>query len=97
MLSYDKPVPLNGQAAAPLPSDIAIAGTTAPQAMAAPPTVYPVDGAIPATSQRPNGQPGLSHQIWLVTGPAGSGKSTVAKYLATSLNYSYIEGDEVRP
>ncbi len=35
------------------------------------------------------------HQIWLVTGPAGSGKSTVAKHLAASLNYPYIEGDEV--
>jgi gluconokinase len=30
-----------------------------------------------------------------VTGPAGCGKSTVAKYLATTLNLPYIEGDEV--
>lgn len=35
------------------------------------------------------------HHIWLVTGPAGCGKSTIAKYLATSLNLPYLEGDEV--
>jgi gluconokinase len=35
------------------------------------------------------------HHIWLVTGPAGCGKSTIAKYLASSLNLPYIEGDEV--
>lgn len=33
--------------------------------------------------------------IWLVTGPAGCGKSTVAQHLATSLDVPYIEGDEV--
>jgi predicted AAA+ superfamily ATPase len=37
----------------------------------------------------------VEHHIWLVTGPAGCGKSTVAKYLADSLNLPYIEGDEV--
>ena len=35
------------------------------------------------------------HHIWLVTGPAGCGKSTVAKYLADALHWPYIEGDEV--
>ncbi|KAI0838822.1 gluconokinase-like protein [Hypoxylon sp. FL0890] len=37
------------------------------------------------------------HHIWLVTGPAGCGKSTVAKYLATALDVPYIEGDEFHP
>lgn len=37
------------------------------------------------------------HHIWLVTGPAGCGKSTVAKYLATALDLPYIEGDEFHP
>lgn len=37
------------------------------------------------------------HHIWLVTGPAGCGKSTVAKYLATVLHLPYIEGDEFHP
>ena len=35
------------------------------------------------------------HHIWLVTGPAGCGKSTVANYIATALDFPYIEGDEV--
>jgi gluconokinase len=39
----------------------------------------------------------VEHHIWLVTGPAGCGKSTVAKYLADSLNLPYIEGDEYHP
>lgn len=34
--------------------------------------------------------------IWLITGPAGCGKSTVAEYIAKSLNLPYIEGDNVR-
>ncbi len=50
--------------------------------------------ARPTTSTATSPTPG-HHQIWLVTGPAGSGKSTVAKHLASSLNYPYIEGDEV--
>lgn len=33
--------------------------------------------------------------IWLVTGPAGSGKTTVAKYLAKELSLPYVEGDDV--
>ncbi|KAI9730514.1 MAG: hypothetical protein M1834_005755 [Cirrosporium novae-zelandiae] len=38
------------------------------------------------------------HQhIWIITGPAGSGKSTVAQYLATELGLPYIEGDDYHP
>ncbi|CAK7263250.1 hypothetical protein SEPCBS119000_000401 [Sporothrix epigloea] len=37
------------------------------------------------------------HHIWLVTGPAGCGKSTVAQHLADSLGLAYIEGDEFHP
>jgi gluconokinase len=33
--------------------------------------------------------------IWLVTGPAGCGKTTVAKYLAKELSLPYVEGDDV--
>ncbi|KAK6954409.1 hypothetical protein Daesc_004376 [Daldinia eschscholtzii] len=47
------------------------------------------------TIAKTNGQPGPRyHHIWLVTGPAGCGKSTVAKHLSTALNLPYIEGDE---
>jgi len=34
--------------------------------------------------------------IWIITGPAGCGKSTVAQFLAQQLSLPYIEGDEVR-
>ncbi|KAL9638430.1 MAG: hypothetical protein Q9164_001546 [Protoblastenia rupestris] len=32
--------------------------------------------------------------MWIVTGPAGCGKSTVAQYLAKELSIPYIEGDD---
>lgn len=34
--------------------------------------------------------------MWIITGPAGCGKSTVAQYLAKELKIPYIEGDDVR-
>ncbi|KAI1176729.1 thermoresistant gluconokinase [Nemania sp. FL0916] len=37
------------------------------------------------------------HHIWLVTGPAGCGKTTVAEYLSHSLNLPYLEGDKYHP
>jgi gluconokinase len=36
------------------------------------------------------------HHILIVTGPAGCGKSTIAKILADRYGFEYIEGDEVR-
>lgn len=49
--------------------------------------------AIPTTNGvRP---PPHHRHIWIITGPAGCGKSTVAKYLAGQLQLPYIEGDEV--
>lgn len=41
---------------------------------------------------QPSGTP-QAHVI-VVCGPAGSGKSTVAKHLATDLDYVYLEGDD---
>ncbi|KAG5939637.1 hypothetical protein E4U53_007754 [Claviceps sorghi] len=35
--------------------------------------------------------------LWLVTGPAGCGKTTVAEYLAGALDVPYIEGDAYHP
>ena len=35
------------------------------------------------------------HHIWLITGPAGCGKSTVAQFIAKTMDLPYIEGDEV--
>jgi len=37
------------------------------------------------------------HHILIVTGPAGCGKSTVAKYLSDRYGFVYIEGDEYHP
>jgi gluconokinase len=37
-----------------------------------------------------------AEHIWLVTGPAGCGKTTVAQYLAKELSLPYVEGDDVR-
>lgn len=34
--------------------------------------------------------------VWIVLGPAGSGKSTVCQRLANAVGGSYIEGDDVR-
>ena len=33
--------------------------------------------------------------MWIITGPAGCGKSTIAQYLARELRIPYIEGDDV--
>lgn len=37
------------------------------------------------------------HHLWLVTGPAGCGKTTVAEHLANALDIPYIEGDLYHP
>lgn len=43
-----------------------------------------------------NNQPQTRHNhIWLITGPAGCGKTTVAKYIANAMNLPYLEGDDV--
>ncbi len=40
--------------------------------------------------------PHMEH-IWIITGPAGCGKTTVAQYLAQELSLPYVEGDDVWP
>jgi gluconokinase len=37
----------------------------------------------------------VHRHLFIVTGPAGCGKSTVAQFLAKSQDFPYIEGDEV--
>ncbi|KAJ5567423.1 hypothetical protein N7535_006729 [Penicillium sp. DV-2018c] len=38
-----------------------------------------------------------TQHIWVVTGPAGCGKSTVGNVLRTKLNLPFIEGDDYHP
>lgn len=42
-----------------------------------------------------NSENSLQH-IWIVTGPAGSGKTTVAKNLQAEMGLPFLEGDDVR-
>ena len=86
MLSYDSP--MKGQQ---------------PPSAHLSPTLQAVTGPMSA-SQAPAATLGKSavagydlkhHHIWLVTGPAGCGKSTVAEYIADALEMPYIEGDSV--
>jgi gluconokinase len=36
------------------------------------------------------------HHLFIVTGPAGCGKSTVGQFIAKTMNLPFVEGDEVR-
>jgi gluconokinase len=49
------------------------------------------NGSAPSAAEAP----AKDQHIWLVTGPAGCGKSTVAKHIADSLQLPFVEGDEV--
>lgn len=52
--------------------------------------------APPLTSSVPNSSLVPEHRhIWIVTGPAGCGKTTVAEYLSKSFSLPYLEGDSV--
>lgn len=58
--------------------------------------------AMPDSKHRPAEVPSegvnpreLQH-IWIITGPAGCGKTTVAKGLQEELGLPFIEGDDVR-
>lgn len=79
----------------------AVATVTVPAAVAAAmamtassPIIEPINGYTSRSMDRIKYPPQNRH-IWFVTGPAGCGKSTVAKYLADELALPYIEGDDV--
>ncbi|KAM0332272.1 hypothetical protein ACHAQA_002548 [Verticillium albo-atrum] len=86
MLSYDAPGHLNGQRPGSPPSRTSGMSNTVPTKS--------------NKSAHVNGNGTLDtkfHHIWLVTGPAGCGKTTVAEHLATSLKVPYVEGDNFHP
>lgn len=98
MLTSALPVSVNGQAP-PSPTNIttrqAVSVSSKPQSILA--TVTPVTAASNGAVQASGDKPTKYHHIWLVTGPAGCGKSTVAEYLAKALELPYIEGDLFHP
>ncbi|ETI22032.1 hypothetical protein G647_06102 [Cladophialophora carrionii CBS 160.54] len=51
---------------------------------------------IPIQVMQPESDQHFEH-IWIITGPAGCGKTTVAQHLATELSLPYIEGDDYHP
>lgn len=94
MLSYDSPISVNG----PSP----VSPTNMPPNRPVISSSKPVRHSKQADTVVPNNtmtthtrDQTKHHHIWLVTGPAGCGKSTVAQHIADSLGMSYIEGDDV--
>lgn len=49
-----------------------------------------------APAQSKIAKPAPTRHIFIITGPAGCGKSTVANFLAQRLDLPFIEGDDVR-
>jgi len=92
MLTSAAPVSVNGQAP-PSPTTISTL-----QAVVAPVAAQAILSSAVASSGKVLTHTAVSssyHHIWLVTGPAGCGKSTIAAYLAKTLEIPYIEGDKV--
>ena len=52
---------------------------------------------LPAAMKQINGAMSTPHHrhMWIITGPAGCGKSSIAQYLASELSIPFIEGDDV--
>lgn len=87
MLSYDS-------SAMPIKAPRAPASVPLPPSLQATPTTPSPLASLNSTTVNGHSAKDQQH-IWLVTGPAGCGKSTIAEYLANTLNMPYIEGDSV--
>ncbi|KAI0535725.1 P-loop containing nucleoside triphosphate hydrolase protein [Xylaria digitata] len=62
------------------------------------PNPQPIDAPVTSSNTIANvGGQQAPHHIWLVTGPAGCGKTTVAQHLSESLKLPYLEGDAFHP
>ncbi|KXX83024.1 putative gluconokinase [Madurella mycetomatis] len=98
MLSYDTPVSVNGQTPSPS-GTIPASRQSIPSAQKSVRLPAPSLSNGTVTNGTASGSRPLEkgHHIWLVTGPAGCGKSTIAKHLSDALQLPYIEGDEYHP
>ncbi|TKX27552.1 gluconokinase-like protein [Elsinoe australis] len=68
---------------------------TAPQAAPAP--AYAVTSSNSYTGPVKPLPPTHNQHIWIVTGPAGCGKTTVASFIAGRYSVPYLEGDTFHP
>lgn len=59
-------------------------------------TVVPTAADDPPARRSEDDAQHMHRHMWIVTGTAGSGKTTVAQHLAAQLQVPYIEGDDVR-
>jgi hypothetical protein len=87
MLTYDSPISVNGQAPAS-PASLSTQTATS-KSLSTIPAIE--NGSLHGHDEKPR----KFHHIWLVTGPAGCGKSTIAEHLSKSLNIPFVEGDQV--
>ncbi|KAL1891885.1 hypothetical protein Sste5346_007431 [Sporothrix stenoceras] len=94
--SYNSPVAV-GPTSPKLAANSAPAPTTASVLSNGVNGVNGINGVNGVTATAKHNNDGSNCHIWLVTGPAGCGKSTVALHLANSLNLPYVEGDEFHP
>ncbi|RFU35980.1 hypothetical protein B7463_g340, partial [Scytalidium lignicola] len=86
MLSYENRQPATmGQAPSAMADHLPISATTYSSI---------TNGTAIHQARQPEGH---HKHIWLITGPAGSGKSTVAKFISQAMDLPYIEGDEFHP
>jgi gluconokinase len=95
MLSYNGPVPLPGQPPAAGSVTLPIGAQTVAPLEAA--VAMPEQSAPTSIETTSNSHFPRHHHIWLVTGPAGCGKTTVASHIAKSLDLPFVEGDSFHP
>lgn len=96
MLSYNTSVAVNGQRPASSGAMSSGRQSIPPSPKTARLPTALSNGIMTNGATSTDGSPAKQQHIWLVTGPAGCGKSTVAKHIANALQFPFIEGDEVR-